>query len=281
MSVSKYDIDLDMGAEGTSHRFMIDLIGANKSVLDVGCSTGYLGKVLKGLGCTVSGFEYDADAAAQAADVLDEVIVADLESVDLLETYGDRRFDVIVFGDVLEHLRDPLPTLRQSRHLLAPGGYVVISVPNISHGDVRMSLLLGRFRYTAVGLLDSTHLRFFTRDSLRDLLGNAGLVATEVRTTKAPLFGTELGVRPDEVDPDIVRTIERDEDATTYQFVVSAIRDDASALDSSAAWDAADAQRLPDRRAAAGRGAGADPCRPPAGQRGARRRIDHAADRAR
>ena len=242
MSVSKYDIEVDLAAEGTSHRLMIDLVGSNKSVLDVGCSTGYLGRVLKAFGCTVSGVEYDAEAAKAAAENLDDVTVADLEATSLSDLYGDRRFEVIVFGDVLEHLRDPMPTLRQARGLLAPGGYVVISLPNISHGDVRMSLLLGRFPYSNVGLLDHTHLRFFTRESLRGFLSDAGFIATEVRTTKAPLFGTELGVRPDEIDDEVVRAIERDEDATTYQFVVSAIPDDASSLASSAAWEAAAAR---------------------------------------
>lgn len=236
MSVTKYDVDIDLGHEGTSHRYMIELVGSNKSVLDVGCSSGYLAKVLNAFGNTVTGVEYDPAAAEAARAVMDRVEVADLDHADLTEIFGDTRFEVIVFGDVLEHLRDPLPVLRQARALLAPGGYIVISIPNISHGDVRMSLLLGRFRYVNLGLLDVTHLRFFTRASLQELLADAGFTAAEVRTTKAPLFGTELGVRPDEVDPAVVERLQQDPDATTYQFVLTAVPDDATQLARDTAW---------------------------------------------
>ena len=237
MSASKYDINVDLGDEGTSHHYMLELIGSNKTVLDVGCASGYLAKTLGAYGNTVTGVEYDAEAAAEAEPHLHRVVVADLDQVDLAEAVGGDCFDVIVFGDVLEHLRDPLPSLRAARRMLNPGGYIVISIPNIAHGDVRMSLLLGRFRYGNLGLLDTTHLRFFTRQSLQELLADAGFVAAQVRTTKAPLFGTELGVRPEEVDQAIVDALLAQPDAMTYQFVFSAVPQDASTLASATGWE--------------------------------------------
>jgi O-antigen biosynthesis protein len=236
MPASKYDIEVDLGAEGTSHRFMVELIGSNKAVLDVGCATGYLAKTLNAFGNTVSGIEYEPAAAAVAAEHLKRVVVADLDNVDMSTAFDGATFDVIVFGDVLEHLRDPLPPLRQARRMLRPGGYIVISIPNVAHGDVRMSLLAGRFRYTNVGLLDNTHLRFFTRDTLAELLSDAGFVALEVRTTRAPLFGTELRVRPEDVSPDVVRQLEQDPDSTVYQFVLTAAPDDSTTLEKRTAW---------------------------------------------
>jgi 2-polyprenyl-3-methyl-5-hydroxy-6-metoxy-1,4-benzoquinol methylase len=236
MSATKYDIDVDLGAEGTSHRYMVEMVGSNKNVLDVGCATGYLAKTLRAFGNTVTGLEYDPEAAERARQFADKVIVADLDHINLTQALAGETFDVIVFGDVLEHLRDPLPPLRQARSLLAPGGYIVISIPNVAHGDVRMSLLLGRFTYRNLGLLDSTHLRFFTRQNLIELLEDAGLVAVEVRPTKAPLFGTELGVRPDEVDPAVVEMISADPDALVYQFVCTAVPHDATTLAADAAW---------------------------------------------
>jgi hypothetical protein len=101
-----------------------------------------------------------------------------------------------------------------------------------------MSLLLGRFTYRNLGLLDNTHLRFFTRENLRGLLTDAGFVAIEVRSTTAPLFGTELGVRPDEVSPDVVALISADPDAVVYQFVLTAVPRDATTLAAEAAWQA-------------------------------------------
>lgn len=228
MPVSKYDVEVDLAAApDTSHAKMVELVGSNKRVLDVGCSTGYLARVLNGLGNTVAGVEYDAAAAKEAEPDLEKLVVGDLEALDLVAEFGEGSFDVVVFGDVLEHLRDPLPVLRRARPLLAPGGSVIISVPNVAHGDVRMALLKGRFRYTKLGLLDETHTRFFTRENLDPFLRDAGFVPVDVQRTYAPLFGTEVGVRADEVDPAVVAQLRADPEAETYQFVLRAVRDDA------------------------------------------------------
>ena len=225
---SKYDTTVDLSDNNNSHTLMIQLIGSNRDVLDVGCANGYLGSVLKERGCRVVGVEVDPDAAQEAKTVLDEVVVGDLEELDLVTALGEDRFDVVVFGDVLEHLRDPLPVLRQSRRLLKANGYVVISVPNVAHGAVRLALLKGEFEYRDLGLLDNTHLRFFTRRTLDELLDDAGLVATDVRRTMAGIFDTELGIGRDEFPHQLVRSIEADPEATTYQFVVKAVVDDAA-----------------------------------------------------
>lgn len=232
MPVSKYDVEVDLAAAPeTSHAKMVELIGSNKRVLDVGCSTGYLARVLNALGDTVSGVEYDAAAAKEAEPDLEKLVVGDLEALDLVAEFGEGIFDVVVFGDVLEHLRDPLQVLRGARRLLAPGGSVVISVPNIAHGDVRLALLLGRFRYTKLGLLDETHTRFFTRENLDAFLRDAGFVAVDVRRTYATLFSTEVGVKSDEIDPAVVAQLRKDPEAETYQFVLRAVRDDALHVD--------------------------------------------------
>ena len=232
MPVSKYDVEVDIAAApNTSHATMVELIGANKRVLDVGCATGYLTRVLTALGDTVSGVEYDAAAAAEAEPDLAKLVVGDLETLDLVAEFGEAAFDVVVFGDVLEHLRDPMPVLRRARRLLAPGGSVVLSVPNVAHGDVRLALLAGRFRYTKLGLLDETHTRFFTRENLDLFLRDAGFVAVDVRRTSAPLFTTEVGVTEDQVDSAVVARLREDPEAETYQFVLRAVPDDALHVD--------------------------------------------------
>jgi 2-polyprenyl-3-methyl-5-hydroxy-6-metoxy-1,4-benzoquinol methylase len=225
---SKYDTHVDLNQDNNSHTMMVGLVGSHKRVLDVGCANGYFAEVLVERGCQVSGVEFDPVAAEEARKHLDQLVVGDLEQLDLVAELGEGRFDVIVFGDVLEHLRDPLPVLRQARPLLAPGGYVVISIPNVAHGAVRLKLLQGRFDYQPLGLLDSTHIRFFTRDNLKALLHDAGLAATDFLRTTAGLFETELGLTPDEVSADLVEQVLADPDATTYQFVVRAVPDDAS-----------------------------------------------------
>jgi SAM-dependent methyltransferase len=107
---------------------------------------------------------------------LDRFVLVDVVDWDRVEQLlGDERFDTIVFADVLEHLPDPVEALRRYRRLLAPGGKILVSVPNVAVWNVRLGLLLGRFRYTATGTLDRTHLRFFTRANLLRALREADL----------------------------------------------------------------------------------------------------------
>jgi 2-polyprenyl-3-methyl-5-hydroxy-6-metoxy-1,4-benzoquinol methylase len=241
--VSKYDIEIDLeNRQGTSHAFLVEMVGANKRVLDVGCDTGYLGEALSALGNETVGFEANPATAEVARAKMSRVEIGDLETTDLVELFGRGSFEVIVFGDVLEHLRDPLPVLRQARPLLAPGGSVLVSTPNVAHGDVRLALLDGRFRYTKVGILDDTHTRFFTRDSLVQFLHDAGFVLMDLRRTRADLFTTEVGVVETDYDPALVARLRADDEATTYQFVVRAVPDDAVTVESDQALRLDEAQ---------------------------------------
>ncbi|HXF63747.1 MAG TPA: class I SAM-dependent methyltransferase [Caldilineaceae bacterium] len=143
-------------------------------VLDVGCGAGVLGEALKASRpCVVIGIELNQEAATTAAQVLDQVICAPVETLSL-EALG-RDYDCIIFGDVLEHLADPWELVRRYRRLLTPQGVMVASIPNIGHWTVIADLLRGRWEYRTRGLLDSTHLRFFTARSVRALFEDAGL----------------------------------------------------------------------------------------------------------
>lgn len=233
MPASKYDIQLDLQKRpNTSHAFVVTMTGANKRVLDVGCDTGYLGRELAAFGNTVSGFEINPDAADVARKDYQRVEVGDLETADLFAAFDGAQFDIVIFADVLEHLRDPLPVLRSARRLIAPGGSALISVPNIAHGDIRLALLRGRFRYTKVGLLDDTHTRFFTRDTLVEFVHEAGFALAEMRRVRMPLFKTETEVKEDDYPADLVAALRNDPEATTYQFVVRVVPDDATQIDS-------------------------------------------------
>lgn len=223
----KYDTTVEAG---TSHALMLDLVGGGKDVLDVGCATGYLAAALSTAGNRVWGVEVDPGSAEQARPHLVDLLVADLESADLVAHFGTASFDVVVFGDVLEHLSGPADVLRRAVPLLRPGGSVVVSIPNVAHGSVRLALLQGQWRYRDLGLLDETHIRFFTRTGLDDLLRGAGLVAADRRRTTAPPLGTEVEVDPDRLPPGALAWVEADDDAWTYQFVVRSVRDDAGGL---------------------------------------------------
>jgi hypothetical protein len=99
---------------------------------------------------------------------------------------------------------------------------VVASIPNIAHGSVRLALLQGEFRYRPLGLLDNTHLRFFTRASVEEMFENAGFLTTDMRRTTKGLFTTEIEVDGGLVPDEVVRLLQEDPEATTYQFVLTA-----------------------------------------------------------
>ena len=153
---------------------VIDLISASaKVVIDVGCASGVLGAALKRErpGIQVRGVEISPEAAERARQVLDDVFCGGAEAA--LPSAWPRP-DCVVFADVLEHLPDPWSLLRRYRELLGPGGKVVVSVPNIGHRTVVEGLLRGRFDYVDAGVLDRTHLRFFTRATAIALIEDAG-----------------------------------------------------------------------------------------------------------
>jgi len=143
-------------------------------VLEVGCGAGVLGERLKlsGKATFVTGIELSTDAAALARLRLDVVQIGDVESMPLDAWIG--QFDTLVVADVLEHLRDPWAALFRLRDCLKDGGMVVASIPNIAHYKIIKKLLFTAWRYEPGGILDHTHLRFFTRGSIEDLFRNAG-----------------------------------------------------------------------------------------------------------
>jgi 2-polyprenyl-3-methyl-5-hydroxy-6-metoxy-1,4-benzoquinol methylase len=159
--------------------------GRGRCLLDVGAADGLLSRHLTARGWRVTGLEADPEAARAGAKHCERMIVADLNQ----ETPAvDGPFDAIVYGDVLEHLVDPGRALGELNGALAPGGVAVVSVPNVAHLWVRLSLLAGRFHYADRGILDRTHLRFFTRRSLRALLDEAGLTVLRATATPVPLY---------------------------------------------------------------------------------------------
>ena len=215
--------------DSTSHTLMLDLIGGGTQVLDVGCATGYLARALVERGCQVTGIEYVPEAAEQARPVLSHLVIGDVTTLDLDAELGESRFDYIVLGDILEHLPDPAAVLRSLVGLLAPGGSVVLSAPNVTHGALRLALLQGRWQYTDRGLLDRTHLRFFTRTSLLELLHEAGLTALEIHpSTTGDVVDTEIEVDLEALPPGIVDWVRAQPDALVYQWVLRAVVDDAT-----------------------------------------------------
>jgi 2-polyprenyl-3-methyl-5-hydroxy-6-metoxy-1,4-benzoquinol methylase len=207
-----------------SHGKMLTLLKPGQRLLETGCANGRFSGVLNELGCTVVGVEIDPNAAAQAAKVCDQVIIGNLEDTETLHQIPGG-FDVILFGDVLEHMVQPWEVLRSLRDRLNPEGYLVVSLPNVAHWDVRMGLLRGRFDYQRTGLLDATHLRFFTRRTAYELIEESGYKITKSNDSfRLPMwvYSVRLVRRfaPKLILPMLARLAPN---LFTYQFVFKAI----------------------------------------------------------
>lgn len=152
------------------------------ALLDIGCGRGQLASAARDLSYRVTGVESHPAALAVAQDRVDKLLPVDLTDQNSIATALDgQNFDIILFADVLEHTPDPLSVLIFYLRFLKPGGRIVVSLPNIACWDRRLALLFGHFDYADSGIMDRTHLRFFTFSTAQALLREAGLAISLVR----------------------------------------------------------------------------------------------------
>ena len=173
--------------EGSSHRILLELIRKHRprggTLLDLGAAGGELGSAMRDHFDRTIGFEYNVDCVGDLAGRFNQVVIADLERVKQLPHGAS----AIVLADVLEHLRSPAHALRLVRESLAADGHAFISVPNIANITVRLGLLFGIFEYRDRGILDHTHLRFYTVRTIRREIEHAGFRIEEVRGSSVPV----------------------------------------------------------------------------------------------
>lgn len=224
MHRSGYKYDYQESApvpEGSSYAHALSWIEPKTRILDIGSGPGHLAGALSAQGCRVTCIELDAEAAERARAHAHEVHMLDIGVAGWAASIADR-FDFAVLLDVLEHLPDPAGVLDEVLGLLAPGGQVIISVPNVAHATVRLPLFLGEWRYEREGILDDTHLKFYSLEGLGALLYEAGLSSSRVervmRIPKPDLihrFCSEVPIDPDELNGLLGRT-----EGFTWQYVV-------------------------------------------------------------
>ena len=155
------------------HRLILDQVPTGSRVLDVGCASGYLGEALGGRKCEMWGIEPDLKSFTIAqAKGYKKIINSSIEEA--LPLLGAEGFDVIIVADVLEHLVNPNLTLNELKRFCKPNGKILVSLPNVAHYSVRQSLLFGKWDMTDTGILDRTHLHFFTLKTIKTLFKEAG-----------------------------------------------------------------------------------------------------------
>ncbi len=197
------------------------IVGPNaRRILDVGCGSGSMAWHLKtDNAAEVWGVEPIASAAVKARERLDNVINSSVENA--MKLLPDYYFDAIIFADVLEHLVDPFALLGKMKYKLAPDGFVVASLPNVRHSSVIRMLLAGNWEYQDYGLMDSTHLRFFTRKSAVQMFTNAGYETSDILANvleAQPLpSGIENFLRQSGLDADAL-----EEESKHFQYIIKA-----------------------------------------------------------
>ena len=180
----------------SSHKRMADCIFDEKcqSILDVGCNRGQLLKALDDWKGEIWGIDKNEEVLNVVKDKYSKVILMDVCREGF---HHQKKFDAIVFGDILEHTEEPEKVVKNFLPNLAKNGIVIISVPNVANWIIRLLLLVGKFDYTSSGILDGTHLKFFTLNSAKKMLDRCGLKIERIKATPVPLplviKSTDLG----------------------------------------------------------------------------------------
>ena len=223
----KYVYHVNLADQNQASTKVLGLVGTEKRVLEVGCASGSQSRFMKEqLRCRVTGIEVDADAAESARPYCDQVVVGDLENIDLREVDGGGKYDVVLFADVLEHLVNPSAALAKVARVLADDGYVIASVPNVAHESVILDLCRGKFDYKPYGLLDNTHIRFFTKKTVYSTFERAGYVIASLDRVIHGQVDTESShvdlTQAERRILDFVRQSNPESD--TFQFIVKAYK---------------------------------------------------------
>lgn len=220
---NKYDCTLNLSSHNSLSIILHQIVPGSK-ILEIGPSTGRMTRYLKEtLNCDVWIIECDREAFEIARQYASCGICADVEQLDWDLTFEKIRFDYVICADVLEHLRAPEQTLHKARSVLQDDGKLFLSLPNVGHFTVLQELLNGHFRYTETGVLDRTHLRFFTYDTAKELIFDSGF---KILSEDATYYNDGDGTFSDAHVTDALRSeLIKIPYASVFQFVFTAVKD--------------------------------------------------------
>jgi len=220
-----YQQDVNIADKNNPRSIVCDYVHDGAYILDVGCACGDLGVALKRYKhATVVGMEYNTESISLALtkNAYSKIYQLDLNNFDIKnfeQYYG--KFDYIVFGDVLEHLLNPKEVLEKFTIFLKENGRFLISFPNIAHASIKMSLLTNDWTYTDAGLLDETHIRFFTYKTIAKFLAELGLQIIEVNYTSIGRAGHQPGRPWKKIFRPLLIFIYKDPHSFVMQYVLN------------------------------------------------------------
>lgn len=224
-----YNRNIDLNNPDDSLALLYNFVAGDSYVLDVGCAGGELAKILhQNKNAQIVGMEYDNEAVklCRKNGAFEGVIKIDLNKLKAKDfPIFKNHFDYIILGDVLEHLYNPSEVMQELLCFLKDDGYFLLSIPNIAHASIKANLLLNDWNYTELGILDKTHIRFFTADSIINFLGEHRLLITELVTTKLYIDGYQKH-KVDELPAEIFDFIVKDAHSHVFQYVLKAKKSD-------------------------------------------------------
>ena len=220
-----YEYDIDLRGPSAPAR-VIRMVGKNKKVLEIGAGPGSITKHLVDTGkCSVTALEIDKDAIEKLSLYTDDIYPADLNSQDWPTLFSDKGlFEVIVAGDVLEHLYNPWDTLDKMKDLLADDGYMVISLPHVGHSVICACLMNESFDYREWGLLDKTHIRFFGLKNMQAMFDSAKLSISHAEFVLTRPEDTEFSEVWNNQPKEVKSALSQNPFGNVYQVVIKAAR---------------------------------------------------------
>jgi len=222
--MSKYNSILTFDSPNSLSE-IIEMMEPNSKVLEFGPAYGRMTKYLKeNLGCVVDIVEIDEEAGREASQYADTALIGhingDIEKYIWLDKFINNKYDYIIFADVLEHLHNPYKVIEKCREILNDDGSILISLPNIAHNSILINLYFNKFKYTDLGLLDSTHIRFFALKDLETLYKQAGFSLVDFRILETT---SQLTEQAEFFDPDykkVEKLFNGREFGEAYQFIL-------------------------------------------------------------
>lgn len=219
--IYRFSVDPD---SDTAAANVLRFVGRDKKVLEIGAGPGSISKPLQEFnGCRVSAIEIDEKSVEILRTFCEEVWRRDLNNPEWADGIPERSFDNVVIADVLEHITDPWGTLRRAGSLLKPGGSIVVSIPHASHAAILACLLNNDFDYRDWGLLDRTHIRFFSMKNLQALFEAADLAIADFSFVLKHPLDTEFADAWNALPARTRAVLEASDFANVYQVVIRAV----------------------------------------------------------
>ena len=228
MTRHKYEYRIDLESDHVGPR-ICRMVGEGKRVLEIGAGPGSITRLLKEHGgCRVTAVEIDSDAVPKLAEFCEQVHQFDLNDPSWVAgVAGGGPFDVVVAADVLEHLYDPWRTLQAMQEVLSDTGYILVSLPHVGHQALIAGLAAGHFEYRDWGLLDRTHIRFFTVNGMQRLFEDSGLKIVDAQFLVRPPELTEFAKDWTLAPPSLRQALEQCSHGRIYQVVIKAVPESA------------------------------------------------------